>query len=129
MPVSADADDDGIPDNWEAQFGLSGGNPADALLDLDGDGLTALQEYLADTNPTNASSCLVINSLAWTNGQLWVDWDGGVNATQYFECAENLVSNHWTVLQTYVPPTATNQSMAVTNAPPAECFFRVRSAR
>ncbi|VGO16335.1 Gingipain R1 [Pontiella desulfatans] len=129
LPVSADADEDGIPDNWEAQFGLSGGNAADAALDIDGDGLTALQEYIADTNPTNPASCLVINSLVWTNGQFWVDWNGGINATQYFECAENLVSNHWTELRTYVPPTTTNQSMTVTNAPSAECFFRIRSAR
>ena len=47
-----DADNDGMDDRWETRFGLNPGNPADASGDLDGDGLTNLDEYLNDTNPT-----------------------------------------------------------------------------
>jgi hypothetical protein len=47
----ADSDGDGMPDDWETQYGL---NPAlnDAGLDTDGDGLTNLQEYQYGTDPT-----------------------------------------------------------------------------
>lgn len=45
-----DEDDDGMPDDWESQYGL---NPLvnDASKDPDQDGLTNLQEYRNNTNP------------------------------------------------------------------------------
>jgi len=50
---NADPDDDNdlMPDNWEIQYGL---NPLanDALSDLDGDGVSNLNEYISGTNPT-----------------------------------------------------------------------------
>jgi hypothetical protein len=42
-----DSDRDGMPDDWETEHGLNPGDPADAAGDLDKDGLTNLQEYLA----------------------------------------------------------------------------------
>src|SRR5262249_42751879 len=41
-------DNDGMPDDWETQFGLK---PNDPLGDCDGDGVTNLQEYLNGTHP------------------------------------------------------------------------------
>ncbi|NQZ07055.1 MAG: DUF4214 domain-containing protein [Algicola sp.] len=52
----ADNDQDGIYDGWEFSNGLDFNDPADALLDLDGDGLTNVEEYIADTDPRNADS-------------------------------------------------------------------------
>ena len=48
-----DDDNDGIPDSWEVQYGL---NPLvnDASGDLDGDGVSNVNEYIAGTNPTQA---------------------------------------------------------------------------
>jgi len=44
-------DNDGMPDEWEKQYGLNPNDPADAGLDLDQDGLTNLQEYKEGTDP------------------------------------------------------------------------------
>lgn len=49
--ANGDADDDGMPDSWEMQYGLDKNDPADAALDNDTDNLTNLQEYTLGTNP------------------------------------------------------------------------------
>ena len=48
---SIDEDGDSIPDEWEILYGLNATNSSDASSDLDGDGLTALQEYNNNTIP------------------------------------------------------------------------------
>src|SRR5262249_48923113 len=54
-----DTDNDGLPDDWETEFGL---NPNDANGDNgangdpDRDGMTNLQEYLAGTHPKGVTS-------------------------------------------------------------------------
>ena len=49
----ADDDNDGMTDAWETVYGL---DPLtnDAALDADGDGVTNLNEFQSDTNPTTA---------------------------------------------------------------------------
>jgi hypothetical protein len=41
-----DTDKDGIPDDWEKDYGLDPDDPSDASLDSDGDNFTNLEEYL-----------------------------------------------------------------------------------
>jgi len=54
--AGADSDGDGIPDDEELRLGMNPNGAADALLDLDHDGLTALEEYRAGTSPRQADS-------------------------------------------------------------------------
>jgi hypothetical protein len=53
-----DADQDGLPDDWEGTHGLSGSNASDALQDLDGDGHSNYEEYLDGTDLGSSTSGL-----------------------------------------------------------------------
>ena len=68
-----DFDGDGLPDAWELANGLdatdaTGVNGPNG--DPDGDHLTNLQEFIAGTNPQDATSYLKINSINVTTGTL-----------------------------------------------------------
>ena len=56
VKVEIDLDHDGIPNDWEAKYGLNPNDAADANLDSDGDGFTNLEEYQAGTDPRDAES-------------------------------------------------------------------------
>jgi|GEM_PF-155861 len=49
-----DDDNDGMPDDWEIQYGLDPLDDSDASGDLDGDGYTNLEEYNLGRHPNNA---------------------------------------------------------------------------
>ena len=51
-----DTDNDGLPDGWEATYGLNPNSASDANADPDGDGLTNSQEYASGTNPNSADT-------------------------------------------------------------------------
>lgn len=51
-----DADEDGMEDGWERQYGLDPNDPADADLDNDNDGLSNLTEFRLGTNPINSDT-------------------------------------------------------------------------
>lgn len=53
---NTDVDLDGMPNLWELEFGLDPENPNDAVLDLEEDGVSNLDEFLHDANPTLADS-------------------------------------------------------------------------
>ncbi|HTP02654.1 MAG TPA: hypothetical protein VMJ64_14860 [Anaerolineales bacterium] len=48
----ADADHDGMPDAWEAKYGLNPNDPSDGARDANADGYTNLEEFLNGTRPT-----------------------------------------------------------------------------
>jgi hypothetical protein len=64
--VLPDADGDRLPDTWETTYGFPTNQPAGALTDSDGDGLSDLNEYQAGTNPLDPLSYRRIESLATT---------------------------------------------------------------
>jgi hypothetical protein len=71
LTVLIDSDGDGLPDEWEAANGFSATNAFDALLDEDKDGATNLGEYLAGTDPYNASNHLRVALEPATDPGVW----------------------------------------------------------
>ena len=83
-----DANGNRLPDAWEAAYGVSDPNG-----DTDGDGLTNLQEYLANTNPTNAASALRITSMSReANGKFTLTWEA-IGGTRYRAGYDNAAAN------------------------------------
>ena len=130
-PILADSDADGMPDGWEIKFKLDPSWAADAADDDDSDGFTNLQEYFADTNPTNFSSRLaLIAAAAQTNG-LQISWIGGTGVTQVIESRRDLISTSepWTAFFTNTPPTLVTNSLFPSGASSTNMMFRIRTWR
>jgi len=56
VKVEIDSDHDGMPIDWEVKYDLNPNDPSDANADKDNDGFTNLEEFLANTDPTDAKS-------------------------------------------------------------------------
>ena len=52
LPAPHDSDKDGMPDEWEKQYGFDPSDASNSSKDKDGDGYTNIEEYLNGTDPT-----------------------------------------------------------------------------
>ena len=133
-PVKADTDGDRMPDGWEVRYGLSPTNTADingADGNVDGDLAVNLDEYIADTNPTNANSQLLITGISTNGGGIRINWQGGTQVWQYLECRQNLLTTAelWTIVKTNVPDTPVTNWYTDLGATNTTYFYRIRAKR
>jgi hypothetical protein len=137
VKISADAfahtgatSTNGVPFTWFDSWGV-GRFPGQ---DFDGDGFSALNEYLAGTDPSDDANCFRIVK-TWTENDLvyiqFLGNDSG-DATPYIvEGATNGLAGGWSVLDSSVPRVA---APAVTNTwsgpvlPSGPAFYRVKAA-
>jgi len=87
------------PETWIEHFypATNDYNSA-AMSDTDGDGLTAWQEYIAGTDPTNKSSSLAITKVTISNGCIVISWPSSTNWTTKpfaLQHRESLASGTW----------------------------------
>lgn len=121
---------DGIPDLWRARYfgglGTTTNASSCATCDPDLDGANNYQEYIADTNPTNALSCFHLQSFALLPN-VAVSFQSSSNRSYTLYSDGNLSAETWSngSGQTHVP--GTGGILTLTNPPPAELqmFFRV----
>jgi hypothetical protein len=134
MAGFVDSVGDGIPDWWRAKYfggtGTTTNNLSCAACDPDGDGMSNGQEYVADTNPTNAASRLAIIGVRPQTNGLGISWVGGTGATQIVECRRKLgeADAAWAALFTNLPPTGLSNSF-LDASPGTNGFYRVKAWR
>jgi hypothetical protein len=91
LPGFVDTDGDGMPDDWEMQYGFAKNNPADAAQDADEDSLTNLEEYLSGTHPRDPLSYLKVECAHTSGGEIVLKFlavEGKTYTLQYRDAAE-----------------------------------------
>ena len=125
--ASADSNGDGIPDGWARQYGFS---PLDSNVgggNADGDDHSNYEEYIADTNPTNALSVFRIAAIS-NVPPVTVYFPSSSNRRYTLSYATNLESAvAWSNVagQVDVPGNGALRSLVDTDSAPAQKFYRV----
>jgi len=97
LNIIADSDGDGLPDEWEAAHDLGINDPADALLDADGDTMSNRAEYIAGTDPLDPLSYLRLDSRV-DSGQVTLSLAARAYKTYTIEFTDALDSAAWSRL-------------------------------
>ena len=118
---------DGIPDGWAITYGFDPTLASTASL-IDPNGYTTLQSYIADLNPTNPASCLVIQDLSRTTG-FAVYFQTQTNQNYTLLYATNLSAGGWSNVpsQTGVPGSGGLQALMDISPPDSQRFYRIAS--
>jgi len=111
-----DRDGDGLPDTWETASGLDSGdatgdNGADG--DPDHDGLANLEEFIAGTEPRNASSCLKLDSVAFGDNGTVIGFTAVAGRTYSLLYREDIANGPWLKVQDLAPQASTQDLKVV----------------
>lgn len=114
-------------ETWATGFFGSAAHPdAARTADPDVDGLTNEREYIAGTNPKDASSVLEILTLTMQPTQVTIGWKSVSNKNYRVEAASN-ANGPWAEVGTQVIGSGETAQTSLSRAPSDErLFFRVR---
>ncbi len=121
----------GMPEWWLTEIGLSG-TDRNPNADLDRDGFSTKQEWIADTHPTDPDSKFEITAIEPNAdiGQVRLVWQGGREASQIVEALSgNLSTTNWVAVHTNLPPTETVGECTLQVNGQKAMFFRIRAKR
>jgi hypothetical protein len=113
------SDPAGTPYWWLAQYGLTNFN-AEAVDDQDKDGLSAWQEYIAGTDPTNIASSFRIVE----NPRNVLNWNAASGRLYSVYCSTNLLNGFQSLATDIAAPQSSYTN--VTTVPNANYQIRVR---
>jgi ASPIC/UnbV protein/VCBS repeat protein len=124
--LQADADGDGLPDDWELAHGLNPSDPQDALLDADADGISNLDEFTSGTDPNNAGESLRFDRLT-LDGENWrATFHAQSNRTYAVQSASQLGAP-WTNLWHVVAAPSNEVHEITAPRPGSRQFFRLKT--
>ena len=111
---------------WLQQYGLPTDGSAD-FTDPDADGMNNWQEWVAETNPTNATSILLLLPPATNTVGLTVTWQSVSGKTYYLQRATNLLlySGLSPIKSNIIGKTGTTSFMDTTATDAGPYFYRV----
>lgn len=120
-----DMDGDGIPDWWAIEY-YGGETNVLASGDTDEDRVTAWQEFVCRTIPTNGASFLRVASFTRTNSDVVVRWAGVTGVTYTLTCGTNLFRGALELVAEGIEGEAPFTTHTDTNAPATgPLFYRV----
>ena len=127
----ADGDGDGIADAWELE---RAGNltKLGATTDYDGDGLSDLAEYLADSNPFDSTDLLRITMFdPHGNGTLVsLTWTSQLSRCYFIEYRNDLVAGTWLDSGLgAIPPDGLTTARGFAGPGATRRFYRIRAIR
>ena len=115
-----DLNGNGMSDIWEMLYG-SGLNPN---ADLDGTGMTNLQDSIAGLNPWSSSSVFSASIIAGSGSNLLLRWQSVLGKQYQIQSAASLTSGSWTAIGGALAGTGAMMSGTVTRSGSAN-FFNV----
>ena len=130
----ADSDSDGIPDSYELSNGLDRHDPADAVLDPDGDGTSSLDEYAFGRPASMADVYTFTTTLGPASAT--VTFPTVTGRTYRVLWSHSLLENDWHAGSQPIPGTGANASWTddgtVTPSPPGpgtpRRFYRIEAS-
>ena len=120
-----DADNDGMPNDYEDAHGFDPLDASGAGKDADKDGASNIEELIADTNPTNANSVFrILRITGSTSNTAFTVWSSTARVYSALYSTSSLSSNAWSFLTSNVPGVGTNLIFADTSAVYEGRFYR-----
>ena len=127
--VSAEAGDrdaDGMDDAWELAHSLNPANAADAMADADNDGVTNLGEFRSETDPNDADSRFVIQSIGVTGGLVTISVHVSPGRRYRVESSD-IVSDGWSKLTEFTADLGQRLANVESDVPMGQVrFYRIR---
>ena len=87
LDPNGDQTSNGIPNWWLEQYGFDPFDPTVAGADTDGDGLSNLQEFLLNTNPTDKASPFHVIAITREGDDVRITWADAGGRTNVVEAA------------------------------------------
>ncbi len=129
LPPAGDTDGDGLPDWWENMHGLNAGVFNTFTNDADGDGTTDLNEFQADTHPTDAASVLEFVSTGLSPAPQVMAWISSDTRAYRVEYAQSVTSTVWNLISNNIAGTGGLLLFTDSSASSTSRIYRVQGGQ